>query len=110
MSLITEIEFINNRKSKSYLKGLNIDLHDHLTDQADWNAEYWDFDSDYLHEYSKILEHIISKSTHGIEFQAMWVGEHPDKLIELSPSEFLQVVRSNKIGTSTRYTVRKNAG
>jgi len=109
MSLFVRIEFINDRKGKSYLKGFDYQLHDHLTEQADWDAEYWDFDSKYLIEYSKELEQLISKSVEGIEFQAMWVGEQPDKFLELSPDEFLEIIRSNKIGTSTRYIVNKNA-
>jgi hypothetical protein len=108
MSLFVRIEFINDRKGKSYLKDFNYQLHDHLTEQADWNAEYWDFDSEYLIEYSQKLKQLISKSEEGIEFQAMWVGEQPNKFLDLSPDEFLEIVRSNKIGTSTRYIVNKN--
>ncbi|MBD3615595.1 MAG: hypothetical protein HUJ22_03405 [Gracilimonas sp.] len=108
MSLVTKIEFIDDPKGKSHLKGLDIDLHYYLTDQADWDAEYWDFDSEYLQDYAKMLEDLFSKSKNGIEFQAMWIGEQPDKFVEVSINEFLEIVRSNKIGTSTRYIVNKN--
>jgi len=107
MSLFVEIEFINDQKGKSYLKDLDYQLHDHLTEQADWNAEYWDFDPDYLKEYSQKMEKIISQSKEGIEFQALWVGERPNKFLELSSNEFLDIVRKNKIGTSTRYIIKK---
>ncbi len=108
MSLVTKIEFIDDPKGKSHLKGLDIDLHYHLTDQADWDAEYWDFDSKYLQDYAKMLKELFSKSQNGIEFQAMWIGEQPDKFVEVSINEFLEIVRSNKIGTATRYIVNKN--
>ncbi|MEX1014388.1 MAG: hypothetical protein WDZ80_04475 [Candidatus Paceibacterota bacterium] len=109
MSLFVEIEFIDDRKGKSHLKDFDYQLHNHLTEQADWDAEYWDFDSEYLIEYSQKLEQLISKSEEGIEFQAMWVGEQPNKFLELTPDEFLEIIRSNKIGTSIRYIVNKNA-
>lgn len=108
MSLVTKIEFIDDPKGKSHLKKVDVDLHDHLTDQADWDAEYWDFDSEYLQDYAKLLEDLFSKSKNGIKFQAMWVGEHPNKFVEVSIEAFLEIVRSNKIGTSTRYIMEKN--
>ncbi len=108
MSLFVEIEFINTRDQRSYLKKFDLQLHNHLTEQADWDAEFWDFDPEYLVEYSKKLEEVISYSKEGIEFQALWVGENPNKFIELSPNAFLEIIRTNKIGTSTHYFVNKN--
>jgi hypothetical protein len=46
MRFITEFVFIDDLSGKLYLNGIDIDLHDHLTDDADWDAEYWDFDSE----------------------------------------------------------------
>jgi len=109
MSLITNLTFIDDPSGKSYLKGTDIDLHDRLTDDADWDAEYWDFDAGCLQDYSKKLERLFSLSANGIEFQALWVGEKPTKVLELSLGDFLEIVRNNKIGTKTKYIVRKNA-
>lgn len=109
MSLITAIKFIDDPKGKSCMEGLNIQLHDYLTDDADWNAEYWDFDSQYLKGYSKLLENLFSQSANGIEFQALWVGETPKNRIELPIEKFLEVIESNRISTEARYVVRKGA-
>jgi len=109
MSLITVVKFIDDPSGKLFLKGTDIDLHDHLTDDADWGAEFWDFYEEYMRDYSKKLEYLFSQSANGIEFQALWVGDIPTKIINLSLSEFLEVVRNNKIDTKTKYIVRKSA-
>lgn len=108
MSLITKIEFINDLKGNAYLQGLDIELHDYLTDAADWDAEYWDFDSEYLSKYSKLVESLFTKSAKGIKFQALWVGEKPKKVIELPIDKFLEVIINNRISTSAKYVVRKD--
>ncbi len=105
MSLVTEIEFIDDPDGKSCLEGLNIQLHDYLTDDADWNAEYWDFESEHLRRYSKMIENLFSQSANGLEFQALWVGEKPRTIIELPIDKFLEVIESNKIATGGRYVV-----
>ena len=109
MSLITEIEFIDDPNGKSCLEGLNIQLHDYLTDDADWNAEYWDFEPECLKKYSKMVESLFSQSANGIEFQALWVGEKPKNLIEIPIDKFLEVIERNQIATGARYVVRKSA-
>jgi hypothetical protein len=109
MSLATKLVFIDDPNGQSLVKDADIELHDHLTDDADWNAEYWDFDAEFLQAYSKKLERMFSLSANGIEFQALWVGDKPTKTLNLSLEEFLETVRNNKIGTKTKYIVRKNA-
>jgi len=61
MSLITELEYIDDPNGKSPLKSAGIDLHGHLTDDADWDAEFWDLDEEYLHAYCKKLEDLFSQ-------------------------------------------------
>lgn len=109
MSLVTKLVFIDDPNGQSLVKNADIDLHDYLTDDAGWNAEFWNFDEAYLKSYSKKLERMFSLSANGIEFQALWVGETPTKTCDLSLEEFLETVRNNKIGTKTRYLVKKNA-
>lgn len=109
MSLVTDIEFINDPKGESYLEGLNIQLHDYLTEDADWNAECWDFDAEYLKKYSKLLESLFSKSANGIEFQALWVGETPKNIVDVPIDKFLEIIERNEISTGARYVVRKGA-
>lgn len=108
MSLITKIKFIDGTKGKSLLKNLDVQLHDHLTDNADWDAEHWDFEPEFLQEYAKKLETLISESESGIIFEALWASDDPHIFVELSPTDFLEIIRSNKIGTQTQYFVNKN--
>jgi hypothetical protein len=109
MSLVTTLVFIDDPNGQSSLKNADIDLHDQLTDDADWNADFWDFDAEHLQTYSKQLERMFALSAKGIEFQALWVGDKPTKTLNLSLEEFLEIVRNNRIGTKTKYVVRKNA-
>lgn len=109
MSLITKIEFINKFDSNQILNTSNYDMHDLLTDNADWDDEYWDFYPDKLLQYSKTLEEIIISSSKGIVFQSLWVGEEPTNTIELSIPEFINIIVTNKIKTKARYIVSKSA-
>ena len=109
MSLVTTLVFIDKLDGQPKLKNADIQLHDHLTDNADWTAEFWDFDSKHLQTYAAQLERIFSGSIGGFEFQALWVEDKPTQTLELTIQEFLDAIRNSKIGTKTKYVVRKNA-
>ncbi len=107
MSLITKISFIESKELASLILAEDLNLHDQLTDNADWNAEFWEFDIEFLAEYATRLSYYYDCSIKGIEFQAMWVSDRPNVTRNLSIDELLEVVRSNRIGTRTRYLIRK---
>ncbi|MCB0482824.1 MAG: hypothetical protein KDC83_15450 [Flavobacteriales bacterium] len=107
MSLDTKLVLIDDQSGNSHFINEDIHLHDYLTDNADWNAEYWDFDEEYLQEYAKKLERIYCSSGYGFEFQALWVGEYPTEIRHISIDDFLKIVKGNQISTKTRYVVRK---
>jgi len=109
MSLITKIEFIAKSDNAKLLKQYQIDMHDLLTDDADWDAEYWDFYPEQLLQYTKMLNEIIKASSKGITFQALWAGENATEVIELTDKELLNLVNSNKIKTSAKYIANKSA-
>jgi len=109
MSLITKIEFINKTDKDSILKHSNIDMHDHLTDQADWGSEYWDFEPEFLQTYSQIINKVINSSSKGITFQALWAGDKQLEVVELSIKELLKTIENNKIKTRAKYIARKIA-
>ena len=109
MSLITQFEFLDRVNDSSNYIECDLELHDYLTDDADWAAEYWDIEQNYLEQYCGRLEKLYSQSTFGISFSALWVGEKPTKTINLGIDEFLEIVKSNKIGTKTKYIVYKDA-
>ena len=109
MSLITKIEFIAKSDNAKLLKQYHIDMHDLLTDDADWDAEYWDFYPEQLLRYSTTLNEIIKASSKGITFQALWAGEKANEVIELTDKELLNLVTSNKIKTTAKYIAIKSA-
>jgi hypothetical protein len=106
MSLVTEIRFIDDPNKSPALR--NMELHEHLTSNADWNAEFWDIEEEFLQSYSSTLASLHFHSANGFEFQAIWVSDKPKKIIELTLNNFLEVVRNNQIGTRSKYVVRKN--
>ena len=109
MSLITKIEFIEKSDKCGILSKSSIDMHDLLTDNADWDDEYWDFYPDDLLKYSKLIEEIINSSSKGIVFQALWAGEKATETIELFATDFLTLIETNKIKTTAKYIARKIA-
>ena len=109
MSLITNLEFIDDPKGDIYLEGIDIQLHDYLTEKADWDAEFWDFEIDYLQNFSEILEKLYQASRNGFVFQALWVGDEPVNVVEISIDEFIDIVRRNRIGTKSQYLIKKNS-
>lgn len=107
MSLVTKLVLIDEPDRP--LRSAEIDLHDQLTDNADWNAPFWDFDPECLKTYAERLKRIFLESNRGIVFQALWVGDEPETTRDVSIDEFLEIVRNNRIGTKTKYVVRKTA-
>ena len=77
-----------------------------LTDETDWNAPAWDIQPTLLLPLANSLEFISKWAADGLTFEALWAGDKPEKNLEVSPDELLGIVRENRVGTKTRYTVR----
>lgn len=103
MSLETKIEMIGNPSSEFFIS--DSELHDLLIDDPDSNAEYWNFQPLGLERFTKKLSKLYVVSNGAFTFQAIWSGDEPSRVVNLSISEFLKTVRSNKIGTKTKYVV-----
>jgi hypothetical protein len=80
-----------------------------LTDDADWNDPTWDLRPDLLPDLALALLFISELVTDGYIFEALWVGDHPERRVEVSIDELLQIVQSNQIGQKARYIVRAAA-
>jgi hypothetical protein len=109
MSLITKISPINKRDDIGSLSNKDLNLHDCLTDNADWNDEYWDFYQDCVIPFISVLKRTYEASTKGIEFQAIWAGDKPELTIELPIEQLLNAIITNKVSTRAKYVVNKNA-
>lgn len=81
------------------------ELHDMLTDDADWNAEYWDFRRPDLEKFAEKIAKLYAVSNGGFTFQAIWSGDKHSKTEYLSLNEFLETIKTNRIGTRTKYVV-----
>ena len=77
-----------------------------LTDDADWNAHTWDLRLDLLPDLARALSFFSECSSGGYTFEALWVGDKPEKNVDVSTDEMLQIVQRNQIGPKTRYIVR----
>lgn len=103
MSLETRIEMFGNPSSEFLID--DSELHDLLTDGADWNAEFWDFQRSGLETLAEKITKLYAVSNGGFTFQAVWPGNQVSKVESLSLSEFLEIIRANRIGTKTKYVV-----
>ena len=83
-------------------------LHDALTDQADWNAEFWDFHIDQLRSVKDRIRKDYVDSSSGIAFAALWVSDSPKNEIETTIDDLLERFDRGKIGTRDRYIIKKS--
>lgn len=103
MSLETRVEAIGVGRVMK-----DVDLHDALTDAADWNAPYWDFDQEQIQEFrSRIIEE-FEAAPDGLLVSAIWTGDPVEEKIELSIQEFLERLNEGQIGTRTKYLITKD--
>lgn len=77
-----------------------------LTEQADWNAPAWDVRPELLQPLANTLAFISERAPAGFVLEALWAGDNPEKSVEISIDDLLDLVRENRMGTKTRYIVR----
>jgi hypothetical protein len=80
------------------------EMHDLLTDEADWGAVAWAMDPAGLERLARTLEWLYDELPGEFTFEARWGNE---ELIEklVSRPELLRIVRAGQIGTRSRYRV-----
>jgi hypothetical protein len=76
-----------------------------LTDEADWNAPTWDLREEVLPDLALALLFISETASNGFNFEAIWAGDKPEKSLEVSLNELLELVQQNRVGTKARYIV-----
>jgi len=86
----------------------NFQLHDYLSDQADWNAKSWALDLARIDNYCNRLEALYNHTKQGFTFQALWAGEKPKETQEITIGKLLELLRTNGISTSSKYTWSPN--
>ena len=108
MSLITKISPIEKTDNIGTLTSKELNLHDCLTDDADWNNKYWDFYPECINIFTDTLKSAYKLSTKGIKFQAIWAGDKPKLTIVVTINEMVNILRTNKVNTHALYILTKN--
>lgn len=85
------------------------EAHDALTDQADWNAPFWEMDPTALQRLDRAVRVLYELSPKGIAVQAIWVSDKVHEIRTVSIKQMSEVLRQSRLGTRTRYHVPKVA-
>ena len=80
-----------------------------LTDDADWNAEFWDLQPALLPHTANLLSLINERVLDGFIFEALWAGDRPAETLTVSFDELKDSVLKNQIKTKAKYVVENNA-
>ena len=76
-----------------------------LTDQADWNAPFWDLRKDVLPSFADALKSIGLALKSDFEFYAVWQGDQVISDKEVNLLELMETVQENQLGNRIRYRV-----
>jgi hypothetical protein len=109
MSLVTTIVILGNRGLAKEAASQKFQLHQLLGDDADWNAPTWTFQDELIPDYCTNLLNLFNSTAEGFSFQAVWVGENPKTTQQVTIDELIFLLKNNKLGTKTKYVVRKIA-
>lgn len=85
------------------------EAHAALTDQADWNAQYWDMDTAARLRLDGALRALYQIAPSDILVWAIWSGDRVAEERSVSLEELSEIVRDGRLETRTRYHVPKNS-
>lgn len=80
-----------------------------LTDDADCNFEFWDFQPSLLPPTASLLANINERVPNGFIVEALWAGDKPEETLTVSIDELKDLVLKNQIKTKAKYVVENNA-
>jgi hypothetical protein len=75
-----------------------------LSEEADLNEPMWALRPELL-ERLAVAPQLLGKEAAGFTFEALWAGDHAVTKAEISLSELLQEIRSNRIRNKHTYLV-----
>lgn len=81
------------------------DLHDALTDDADWNASSWDVTDVGTKRLVATISYLGTMLPDGFQLQALWAGDTPLEVKRVSLDEMVDIASSGGLGTRTTYEV-----
>jgi hypothetical protein len=74
-----------------------------LSDDADWNADAWVMRPEILEQLARTLEILSDEGPPNLFVEALWLGEAPSVTTSVTRSELVELARSSRLGTRTRY-------
>ena len=79
-----------------------------LTDDADWNAEFWNFEPSVLAPTANLLANIHQRMPNDFSVEAIWAGDKPDETLTVSIDKLKNLVTKNQVNTKAKYIVEKS--
>ncbi len=81
------------------------ELHEYLTDAADWDADTWDFEEEGRARLARTLGWLYERMPEAFRFSATWGPVTIDER-DVDRDELLAIVEGNAVSTTTIYNVR----
>jgi hypothetical protein len=108
MSLQITTEYLGTKKLFGGMKyEIDGQIHDALTESADWNSKYWDLEIDQLTSIKEKIRKEYLNSENGIAITVHWAGDEPNRDIEESLERLFERFEQGKIGTRDRYILNR---
>ena len=76
-----------------------------LTDDADWNAEYWDLLPKLRGPLAETVRRVGGRMPEGFTLEALWAGDSYTSECECRLKDLVDAISNNRLGTHVRYTV-----
>jgi hypothetical protein len=74
-----------------------------LSDAADWDADFWATRPEILDQLARTLQIIVDEGPPRLTAEALWIGETPRQTSRVTAAELIELARSSRLGTKTRY-------
>jgi hypothetical protein len=78
-----------------------------LSDDADWNAEFWDMDPQIRERLAHALEILATRGPAHLTVEALWIGESRSEKVLVSVNELFALAATGRLGTTKRYIVER---
>ena len=81
-----------------------------LADDADWDAETWSMEEHAARRLAGTLEELGRTLKGTVVVEALWNGDGPEEVADLSWPELVSLARRSRLSTATSYSVGGREG
>jgi hypothetical protein len=78
-----------------------------LSDEADWNADFWAMRPEILEPLARTLQILIDQGPPHLTVAAAWLVTESRQTVNVTAAELVALARSSRLGTRTNYEVTK---